>query len=171
MVCCSQHRCDSPHAAWILRVIQLSPLIPSPVAFLGGSSVLWMRHRKIDRLVTEALQVFSEGSEVFPSILSTSARPVAVMFNLLHWRSVSGKATLQGIQPRQLFLQYVGASGSLRFSTGEANSTSCTPFSRSLSAGASLAEVDLCFVFQYATLTWCYWQVWELHRWRVIATL
>lgn len=115
-----------------------------------------MRCHKIDRLVTDALQVFSERLEVFPSILSTSARAVAVVFNLLHRRSVPGKAALQGIQPRQLFLQYVGASVSLRFSPGQANGTSRTRSSRSLSAGASLAEVDLCFVFQHATLAWHY---------------
>lgn len=52
-------------------------------------------------------------------------------FNLLCRGSVPGKAAPQGIQPKHLFLQSVGASVSVGCPPGQANSTSCSSSSRS----------------------------------------
>lgn len=59
-------------------------------------------------------------------------------FNLLYRGSVPGKAAPQGIQLKDLFLQRVGASVSVGFPPGQANSTSCPSSSRSC---ASLSNI------------------------------
>lgn len=129
-----------------------------PATSLGGS-LPWVRCQTIDRLLTEALQVFYVRSEVFPSILSTLPRPVAVLPSAVArvsaWQSCSTGNTTKTSIPAACW-------GLIFHRVSPRTSKQHILF---------FIQQELGFAFQYSALAWRYWQVWELHRWGTVAAL